>query len=129
MQALRGILIKTCPTIMHRSCRRGSLLGRSLRNSMHSLSTTPLIAQPWFYFINYKRILQVAWILQWYFGTYANRGFKTLEHLKFLKQSFKIFKSEVSKAKSFKRWNETVFQNFCDTCYWLSKILFKICRY
>ena len=47
-----------------------------------------------------------------------------MEHLKCLKQSFKIFKPEVLKATSFKRWNETVFQNFCDT-YWLSKMLFK----
>ena len=28
------------------------------------------------------------------------------------------------KPTTFKRWNETLFQNFCDT-YWLSKMLFK----
>ena len=37
---------------------------------------------------------------------------------------FNIFKPEVLKATSFKRWNETVFQNFCDTS-WLSEMLFK----
>ena len=44
-----------------------------------------------------------------------------MEHIKCLKQSFKIFKSEVLKAASFKRWNETVFQNFCGAS-WLSKM-------
>ena len=47
-----------------------------------------------------------------------------MEHLTFLKQSFKIFKPEVLIAAGFKRWNETVFQNFCETS-WLSKMLFK----
>ena len=40
------------------------------------------------------------------------------------KQIFKIFEQEVLKATSFRRRNETAFQNFCDTCC-LSKILFK----
>ena len=40
---------------------------------------------------------------------------------------FNTFKPEVLKDTSFKRWNETVFQNFCDT-YGLSKILFKNIR-
>ena len=40
------------------------------------------------------------------------------------KQSFKIFKPKVLKAISFRRWNESLFQKFCDT-YGLSKILFK----
>ena len=43
---------------------------------------------------------------------------------KMLKQSFKIFKPYVLKATSFRRWNETVFQKFCDT-YYLSKFFFK----
>ena len=33
-----------------------------------------------------------------------------MEHLKYLKQNFKIFKPEVLKATSFKRSNKTVFQ-------------------
>ena len=35
------------------------LAGRSLINSMHSLSTTPLITLPHFLLLNCKRILQV----------------------------------------------------------------------
>ena len=65
-----------------------------------------------------------GWIPQWYFGTYASWSFKHWNILKCLKQSFKILKPELLKATSFKKWNETVFQTFCDT-YWLSKMLFK----
>ena len=43
---------------------------------------------------------------------------------KMFKQSFKILKPEVLKATGFWRWNETVFQNFCDT-YPLSTIFLK----
>ena len=44
---------------MHRIYTRGSLLGCSDINSMHYLSTTPLIALPCFHLLNWKRILQV----------------------------------------------------------------------
>ena len=85
--------------------------------------TTPLIALPCFHLLNCKRLLQVVWIPQWYFVTYATRSIN-IGTFKMLKQSFKIFKPEVLKATSFRRWNETEFQKFCDT-YCLSKILFK----
>ena len=84
---------------------------------------TPLIALPCFHLLNCKRLLQVVWIPQWYFVTYATRSIN-IGTFKMFKQSFKIFKPEVLKATSFRRWNETVFQKFCDT-YCLSKILFK----
>ena len=45
-----------------------------------------------------------------------------MEHLKYLKQSFKIFEPDVLKVRSFKRWNETVIQHFCNTNL-LSEIL------
>ena len=41
---------------------RGSLMGRSLINSMHSLSTTPLIMLPRFPLLNCNRILQVEFL-------------------------------------------------------------------
>ena len=123
MQTLRGILIKTCSKTMQRIYTRGSLQGRSLINSMHAPSTTPLIALPCFHLLNCKRLLQVVWIPQWYFVTYATRSIN-IGTFKMFKQSFKIFKPEVLKATSFRRWSETVFQKFCDT-YCLSKILFK----
>ena len=47
-----------------------------------------------------------------------------IETIKMFKKSCKLFKAEVLKTSIFKRWNETVFQNFCDT-YRLPKILFK----
>ena len=73
--------------------------------------------------LNCKRLVQVVWIPWWYFVTYATRSIN-IGTFKMFKQSFKIFKPEVLKATSFRRWNETVFQKFCDT-YCLSKILFK----
>ena len=96
---------------------------RSLINSMHASSTTPLIALACFHLLNSKWLLQVVWIPQWYFVTYATRSIN-IGTFKMFKQSFKIFKPEVLKATSFRRWDETVFQKFCDT-YYLSKILFK----
>ena len=123
MQTLRGILIKTCSKTMLQICTRGSLQGRSLINSMHAPSTTPLIAQPCFHLLNCKRLLQVVWIPQWYFVTYATRSIN-IGTFKMLKQGFKIIKPEVLKNLSFRRWNETAFQKLCDT-YFLSKILFK----
>ena len=42
-------------------------------NSMHAHSTTPLIALPCFHLLNCKRLLEVVWIPQWYFVTYATR--------------------------------------------------------
>ena len=74
MQTLRGILIKTCSKTMQRIYTRVSLQGRSLINSMHAPSTTPLIALPCFHLLNCKRLLQVVWIPQWYFVTYATRS-------------------------------------------------------
>ena len=89
---------------------------------MHSLSITPLITLPYF------PLLICKWTLQFQFLNetlvYMQLEVWTLEHLKCLKQSFKIFKPEVLKATSFKRQNETVFQNICGTS-WLSKMLFK----
>ena len=123
MQTLRGILIRTCFKTTKRIYTRGSLQERSLINSMHAPSTTPLIALPCFHLLNCKRLLQVVWIPQWYFVTYATRSIN-IGTFKMFKQSFKIFKLEVLKATSFRRWNETVFQKFCDT-YCLSKILIK----
>ena len=123
MHTLRGILIKTCSTTMQRIYTRGSLQRRSLINSMHAPSTTPLIALHCFHLLNCKILLQVVWISQWYFVTYATRSIN-IGTFKMFKQSFKIFKPRVLKATSFRRWNETVFQRFCDI-YCLSKILFK----
>ena len=40
----------------------GSLLGRSLINSMYFLSITPLITLPYFPLLNCKRILQVQFL-------------------------------------------------------------------
>ena len=90
---------------------RGSLPGRSLINSMHAPSITPLIALPCFHLLNCKRLLQVVWIPQWYFVTYATKSIN-IGTFKMFKQSFKFFKPEVLKALSFRRWNETVFQKF-----------------
>ena len=122
MQTLRGILIKTCSKTIQRIHAR-SLQEHSLMNSMHAPSTTPLIALPCFDLLNCKRLLQVVWIPQWYFVTYATRSINIIT-FKMFKQSFKTVKSEVLKATNFRRWKETVFQKFCDT-YCLSKILFK----
>ena len=127
MQTIRGILIKTCSKTMQRIYTRGSLQGRSLINFMHAPSTTPLIALPCFYLFNCKRLLQVVWIPKWYFVTYATRSIN-IGIFKMFKQSFKAFKPEMLKVTSFRRWNETVFQKFCDT-YCLSKVLFKISLY
>ena len=126
MQTLRGILIKTCSKTMQRIYTRVSLQGRSLINSMHAPSTTPLIALPCFHLLNCKRLLQVVWIPQWYFATYTTRSIN-IGAFKMLKQGFKIFKPEVLKARSFWRWNKTVFQKFCDN-YFLKPCL-KICLY
>ena len=123
MQTLRGILIKTCSKTMQRIYTRVSLQGRSLINSMHAPSTTPIIALPCFHLLNCKGLLQVVSIPQWYFATYATRSIN-IGTFKMFKQNFKIIKPEVLKATSFIRWNETVFQKFCDT-YCLCKILFK----
>ena len=125
MQILRGILIETCSKTMQQIYTKGSLQGRSLINSMHTPSTsaTPLIALPCFHLLNCERLLQVAWIPQWYFVTYATRSIN-IGTFKMFTQSFKIFEQEVLKATSFRRWNDTVLQKFCDA-YCLSKISFK----
>ena len=123
MQTLRGILIKTCSKTMQRIYTREYLQGCFLINSMQAPSTTPLTALPCFHLRKFKRLLQVVRIPQWYFVTYATRSIN-IGTFKRFKQSFKIFKPKVLKATSFRRWNETVFQKFCDT-YCLSKILFK----
>ena len=94
-----------------------------LINSMHAPSPTLLIELSCFHLLNCKRLLQFVWIPQWYFVTYATRSIN-IGTFKMFKQSFKIFKLEVLKATSFRRWNETVFQKFCDT-YYSSKFLFK----
>ena len=93
-------------------------------NSVHASSTTPQIALPCLiHLLNCKRLLQVVWIPQWYFVTYATRSIN-IGTFKMFKQGFKIFKPEVLKATSFRRWHETVFQKFC-YIYCPTKILFK----
>ena len=124
MQTLRGILIKTCSEPMQRIYTRGSPAGAFPHkcNAFSFHYTTDCAALSSFTELQ-KSItccLNSSMIL-WHI---CNQKFKTLEHLKCLKQSFKIFKPKVLNATSFKRWNETGFQNFCDT-YRLSKILFK----
>ena len=118
MQTLRCILKKHAPKLCSQFTQESPYV-----NSMHAPSNTPMIALLCFHLINCKRLLRAAWIPQWYFGTYATRSFKYW-NIWNVKQSFKILKPEVLKAMRFTRWNETVFQNFCDT-YWLSKIFFK----
>ena len=120
MQALRCILI--CSKTMQQIYTRRNLQGRSLRKSIHASSTTPLIALPCFQLLNFKRLLQVVLIPQWYFVASATRSNNIGTSKKF-KQNFKTFEPEVLKATSF-TWKETVFQKCCDT-YCLSKILFK----
>ena len=90
---------------------------------MDAPSTTPLIALSCSHFLNCKRLLEVVWIPQWYFVTYATRSIN-IGTFKMFNRGFKIFKPEVLKATRFRRWNETAFQTFCET-YCLSKILFK----
>ena len=121
MQTLRGIVIKHAPKLCSKFTQGVPCKGVP-SNSMHVPFTT-LIALPCFNLLNCKKLLQVVWIPQWYFATYATRSIN-IGTFKMFKQSFKIFKLEVLKATSFRRWNETVFQKFCDT-YCLSKILFK----
>ena len=123
MQTLRGILIRSCSKTMQQIYTKGSMQGRSFINSMYAPSTTPLIAQPCFHLLSRKRLLQVVWIPQWYCVIYATRIIN-IGTFKMFKQNFKIFKPEVLKAASFRRWNETVFQKFCDA-YCLCKIFFK----
>ena len=57
MQTVRDILIKTGSKPMQQIYIRESLMDRSLLSSMHSLSTTPLIALPCFPLFNWKTIL------------------------------------------------------------------------
>ena len=102
---------------------KGVPAGRSLINSMHAPSTTPLIALLCFHLLNCNRLLQAVWIPQWYFVTHATRNIN-IRIFEMFRQGLKIFKPEVLKATSFRRWNKTVFQKFCCT-YCLSKILFK----
>ena len=116
MQILRAMLIKTCSKTMQRIYTEESLQWRSLINSMHARSTSPLTALPYFHLLNCKMLLQVAWAPQWYFVTYATRNISI--------GTFKIFKPEFLKVTSFRRWNETVFQKVCDS-YCVSKILLK----
>ena len=95
----------------------------SLQGCSHACSFPLLIVLLCYHLLNCKRLLQFVWIPQWYFVTYATRSIN-IGTFKMLKQSFKIFKPYVLKATSFRRWNETVFQKFCDT-YYLSKFFFK----
>ena len=61
METLRRILIKMCSEPMQRVYTRLPT-GRSLINSVHSLSTTPLITLTRFFLLNCKRILQVEFL-------------------------------------------------------------------
>ena len=117
MQTLRGILIKTCSKTMQRIYTRVSLQGRSLINSMHAPSTTPLIALPCFHLLNCKRLLQVVWIPQWYFVTYGTRSIN-IGTFKMFKQSFKIFKPEVLKPQVLEDETKLYSKNFViPICY------------
>ena len=60
MQACKGILLITRSETMQRIYVTGSLLGRSLIDSMDFPSTTPLIDLPCFPLLTCKRILQVV---------------------------------------------------------------------
>ena len=127
MQTLRGILIKTCSKTIQRIYTSGSLQGCYLINSMHPPPTTRLIALPCLHLLNCKRLLQAVWIPQWYFVTCATRSI-AIEIFKMLRQGFKIFKSEVLKAASFRRWNAAVFEKFVKPIFYLKSCL-KICLY
>ena len=82
MQTLRAILIKTCSKTMQRIYTRGSLQGRSLINSMHAPSATPLIALPCFHLLNCKKLLKLFEFLN---DTllHMQPEVLTLEHFKF----------------------------------------------
>ena len=121
MQTLRAIFIKTRSNTMAANLHKGVPAG-AFPNKFNACSfyyTTGCV--PCLRLLNCKRMLQwyVVLILQWYIVTYATRSVNTGTFTRF----FKIFKSYL-KATSFRRWNETLFQKFCDT-YCLSKILFK----
>ena len=116
------IHIKRCSKTVQRIYTREPLQGRSHMNSMHAPSTTPLIALLCFRVRNCKRLLQVVWISRWYFITYSTRSIN-LGTFKVLQHSFKIFKTEVLKATSFRRWNETAFQNFAIPVSYLKSCL------
>ena len=127
MQTLRGILIKTCSKTMQRIYTRGSLQGRSLINSMHAPCTTPQIAQPCFHLLNCKRLLQVVWIPQWYFVTYATRSIN-IGTFKMFKQSFKIFKPEVLKPQVLEDETKLYSKNFVIPISYIKSCL-KLCLY
>ena len=76
---------------MQRIYTWGFLQGRSLINSMHAPSITPLIALPCFYLLNCKRLSQIILIPHWFFVTYATRSIN-IGTFKMLKQGFEIFK-------------------------------------
>ena len=118
METLKRILIKTCSNLFS-EFTRGSLLRRSVINSMHSFSPTTLITLPSFPLLICKRILQVEFLRD----ILVHIQLEVLNIGKF-KMFNTVFKPEVLKVTTFKRWNETVFQNLCGT-YWLSKKLFK----
>ena len=108
MQTFRGILIKTCSKTMQRIYLRGLLQGHFLINSMHAPSITSLIALPCFHLLNCKGLLQVVWIPQWYFATYATRsiniGTKCLNKiLKSLKQKFQKLQVLEDKTKLYSK--------------------------
>ena len=112
-------MLQNCAANLHKGVPAGAFPQKLNACSF----TTPLIALPCFHLLNWKRLLQIVWIPQWYFVTYATRSIN-IRTFKVFIQSFKIFKPGVLKATSFRRWNETVFRKLCDT-YCLSKILYK----
>ena len=127
MQILRGILIKTFSETMQRTYTRGFLQGRSLISSLHGTSTTPLIALPCFHLLNCQRLLQIVWIPQWYFVTYATRSIN-IGTFKMFKQSFKIFKPEVLKPQVLEDETKLYSKNFVIPISYIKSCL-KLCLY
>ena len=59
MQSLRGILMENLSELMQKVYAKSLCLMRSMANSLHSLSTTPLITLAFHSFHKWKRTLQV----------------------------------------------------------------------
>ena len=127
MQIFRSILIKTFSGTMQRTYTRGFLQGRSLISSLHGTSTTPLIALPCFHLLNCQRLLQIVWIPQWYFVTYATRSIN-IGTFKMFKQSFKIFKPEVLKPQVLEDETKLYSKNFVIPISYIKSCL-KLCLY
>ena len=112
---------------MQRIYTKEYLQGCSLINSMQAPSTTPLIALPCFHLRKFKRLLQIVWIPQWYFVTYATRSIN-IGTFKMFKQSFKIFKPEVLKPQVLEDETKLYSKNFVIPISYIKSCL-KLCLY